>query len=135
MLLTYDGPAFHSTWNVPRGVWCWLPGLPGSILTGPNVILPLAWSHVMCRARSTHAAAAAGQAWWSTAVSTSGIVARWAGAATLGEAGLTGAAGAWPRPVSAGTAFARAISTVTGTAGPAGPGLGEPADFAATPPM
>src|ERR1700753_866799 len=57
MLLTYVGPAFHSTWNVPRGVWCTLAGLPGSMWIGPNVILPLAWSQVMCLARSTHARA------------------------------------------------------------------------------
>src|SRR4029077_19048375 len=107
MLLTYDGPAFHSTRNVPRGVWCWLPGLPGSLLTGPNAILPLACSQVMCLVRSPRAAAAAGQSWWSTSVSTSGIVARRAGAATLG------APSGWCRErVSAGTAFALAIATV-----------------------
>src|SRR5882757_2252862 len=146
MLLTSDGPAFHSTWNVPRGVWCWLPGLPGSILTGPNVILPLAWSQVMCLVRSAHAVAAAGQSWWSTSVSTSGIVARRAGAATLG------APSGWCRePVSAGTAFALAIATVLpgtrlidapGRAAAAGAGAARAADtgrgpgeFTATAPM
>src|SRR5580693_4303512 len=142
MLLTYDGPAFHSTWNVPRGVWCWLPGLPGSILTGPNVILPLAWSQVMCLVRSAHAVAAAGQSWWSTSVSTSGIVARRAGAATLGAP-----SGRCRGPVSAGTAFALAIATVLpGTrlidapGGAAGAGRVAdrgrgPGEFTATPPM
>src|SRR3984885_8690617 len=144
MLLTYDGPAFHWTWNVPRGVWCTLAGLPGSMWIGPNVILPWAWSQVMCLARSTQARAAAGQSWWSTPVSTSGIVARRAGAAPLGA--LPG----WcPRPVSAGTAFARATGApwTDTAAGPAGAGRARdavdlaadagpwPAEFAATAPM
>jgi hypothetical protein len=61
MLLTSDGPAFHWTQNVPRGVSCPPPGCPGSIWIGPNVILPLLWSQVRCLVRSTHAAAVAGQ--------------------------------------------------------------------------
>src|SRR6185437_9902353 len=81
MLLTYAGPAFHSTRNAPRGVSCPPPGLPGSIWTGPNVVLPLACSQVMCLVRSTHAVAVAGQSRRSAAVSTSGTAARWAGGA------------------------------------------------------
>ena len=99
MLLTSDGPAFHSTWNVPRGVWCSPPGLPGSIWTGPKVILPLACSQVMCLVRSTHAAAAAGQSWWSAAVSTSGTAARRATRPSAADAAV-------PAPASAGTAVA-----------------------------
>src|SRR6266702_1009340 len=111
MLLTSDGPAFHSTRNAPRGVWCLLPGLPGSIWTGPNVILPLPWSQVMCLARSTHAVAAAGQSWWSTSVSTSGAVARRADAAGMGA--LPGTRG---QVVTAGAAFALAIDAGAGRA-------------------
>src|SRR6185312_14610288 len=90
MLLTYAGPAFHSTRNAPRGVSCPPPGLPGSIWTGPNVVLPLACSQVMCLVRSTHAVAVAGQWRRSAAVSTSGTAAR--RAAGRGESLAAGAA-------------------------------------------
>src|SRR5450756_2349400 len=57
---------------MPRGVACTVPGLPGSIRSGPKLTLPPACSQVMCLVRSTHAAAAAGQSLRSNAVSTSG---------------------------------------------------------------
>src|SRR6185437_15932386 len=101
MLLTYDGPAFHWTWNVPRGVGCLPPGWPGSIWTGPKVTLPPPCSHVTCRARSTQAAAAGGQARRSAAVSTSGTAGpRAAAAARAAPLALVPRARGRPAPCS-----------------------------------
>jgi len=58
---------------VPRGVACREPGGPGSAWTGPKVILPADWSHVMCLVRSTQAVAVAGQDWRSNGVIVSEI--------------------------------------------------------------
>src|SRR5689334_3845966 len=123
MLLTYAGPAFHSTRNAPRGVSCPPPGLPGSIWTGPNVVLPLACSQVMCLVRSTHAVAVTGQWRRSAAVSTSGTAARRAGGAALVSRGAPAALA--PRGkltagrgdlLAAGAAFAPAAGSWAGRA-------------------
>src|ERR1700722_19596336 len=81
MSLTKLAPAFHPTWNVPRGVWCAVPGRPGSMGTGPKVTRRPDCSQVRCLARSTHAVAAAGPSWRSAAVSVNGAAARPPGAA------------------------------------------------------
>ena len=44
-------PAFHETWEAPRGVAWALPGGPGSARTGPKVTRPADWSQVRCLGR------------------------------------------------------------------------------------
>jgi len=97
---------------VPVGVACGPdPGSPDSILTGPKLTLPSDCSQVRCRARSTQAVAAAGQSWWSSAVSTSGV-------SSAGSCATTG----WPTPIRAGAAYAQAVpGEDAATAGPTSP--------------
>src|SRR5882672_5569366 len=125
MSLTKLAPAFHPTWNAPRGVWCAVPGRPGSIRTGPKVTRRPDCSQVRRLARSTHAVAAAGQSRRSAAVSVSGAAARPPGAARAARLADAAAAAelAARRETDSGTGGWALPAAVPGAPARAGGGL------------